>query len=349
MGLLSKTVKIKITGNMREYYEAIGYNVPIHYDKKQKKTVVDTKKLVEVSVDDLPKTSKAIVKCQCDDCKKIMDITYSLYNHHDLSKGFFCKHCSHKNIMSGEKHPNWDFSLSDEERYIKRNYPEYSEFIKKVLFRDNFTCLKCGKHDHNSMEVHHLNGYNWNIAGRLDPNNATCLCKKCHKNFHSLYGNKHSTKNQFEEWLNRSIDDLGSYDGELIPARQVMCLDDHKIYKSCLEAAREYHCDPHQINYCCNQRPKHLSCQGRHFLWYDIARNMSDLEIEQHINNLKPTSWKRIRCVTTGVVFDNAKLAADYYKMKSGNKRILQVCGKPGNYAGVDPVTGEKLYWEFAS
>ena len=111
---------------------------------------------------------------------------------------FRCPKCYEP--LKGENHPNWNKDISQEEREKGRLIQGYSDFINNVYERDNYTCQVCSKHG-GDLQVHHLNGYNWCKEGRTDTNNGVTLCKKCHKEFHDLYGRGNNTKEQFEEFL----------------------------------------------------------------------------------------------------------------------------------------------------
>lgn len=65
--------------------------------------------------------------------------------------------------------------------FKKRLDPDYQEFRKKVLARDNYTCQMphCGS-KHNLI-VHHIKPYARATYLRTDPENGICLCRKCHK------------------------------------------------------------------------------------------------------------------------------------------------------------------------
>ena len=347
MGLLSETVEIKINNSTYKHFEDLGYKIPRHYNEKKKKWQISTGEIITVKVCDLHKGSGIDVECQCDCCNKTYTMTYYEYNKHDKSKGFFCKNCSHKMIMSGKNHPNWNNNLTNEDRITGRNYSEYKEFIKRVLVRDNYTCFRCGYSNHNNIAVHHLDGYDWCIDRRIDDTNAVCLCKECHSNFHAHYGMGKNTKQQFEEWIGTPVDKLNKYNGKISSAKEVICLDDRKIYGRCLDASRFYHIDLRQIYFCCNHKPKYLSVQGLHFMWLQEYRTLSDEEIKTYLLNLTPKNWRSVICVTTNKIFDNASIGARFYDMKRGNDKILKVCKGERLSAGVDPVTGEKLVWRF--
>ena len=73
----------------------------------------------------------------------------------------------------------------------------FLDFICVVNERANGICELSDKKSSN-LEVHHLNGYNWDIDGRVDPNNAICIDKAVHKAFHRIYGYGDNT---MEQWL----------------------------------------------------------------------------------------------------------------------------------------------------
>ena len=99
---------------------------------------------------------------------------------------------------------NYDNSIPNEVRVTDRNYfPENREFKKIVLERDDYTCAICGKRG-GDLAVHHLNGFNWDIENRYNPENGVTLCEPCHKYFHKQYGQGNNTKEQFDEYANQN-------------------------------------------------------------------------------------------------------------------------------------------------
>ena len=101
---------------------------------------------------------------------------------------------------SGENNPKWNPNITDEERRIKRNYHEYSEWRSEIYKRDGYTCICCKTKG--CIEAHHLNGYNWDREHRTDINNGVTLCKDCHNEFHNIYGRGDNTLEQFQEFIN---------------------------------------------------------------------------------------------------------------------------------------------------
>lgn len=84
---------------------------------------------------------------------------------------------------------------------MKRNYndPEYEVFRKKVLRRDYYRCKVCKAKKR--LHVHHLDGWDWFIAGRYEVSNGITLCYDCHTMFHNIYGKGNNTIYQFDTFL----------------------------------------------------------------------------------------------------------------------------------------------------
>jgi len=106
--------------------------------------------------------------------------------------------------QKGEKHPNWNPNLTDEERQDKRNYPAYYDWRQSVYERDNYTCQCCGKKGR-TLNTHHLESYAGNKDLRTTLENGITLCKTCHKNFHHQYGYGCNTKEQYLEYKGEQL------------------------------------------------------------------------------------------------------------------------------------------------
>lgn len=111
-----------------------------------------------------------------------------------------CYSCGIKKY-SGINHYNYNANLTDEEREISRNYPEYREWSCQVKIRDNYTCQKCNQVGYDLVS-HHIENYRDNKKLRLDIDNGITLCKQCHIEFHTIYGYRNTNRSQLEEFLN---------------------------------------------------------------------------------------------------------------------------------------------------
>lgn len=66
---------------------------------------------------------------------------------------------------------------------MKRNYndPQYEQFRKDVLRRDNKQCKMPGCKSKKYLQVHHIQKWSTASSLRYDINNGITLCKFCHK------------------------------------------------------------------------------------------------------------------------------------------------------------------------
>ena len=117
-----------------------------------------------------------------------------------------CKKISESRMgkYCGKDSPNYNPNLTDEERIVKRNYPEYTNWRKAVYERDNYTCQKCNISKSGNLNAHHIESYDNNPEFRTNISNGITLCKKHHKDFHHQYGWGNNTREQLEEFLNNS-------------------------------------------------------------------------------------------------------------------------------------------------
>src|SRR5690606_32818491 len=120
----------------------------------------------------------------------------------------YCFECGNKNKARGERHSFWNPNLTDEERMEKRKHPIYKTWRIQVFKRDNYTCQCCGDNKGGNLNAHHLNSHDWDIEGRVDPDNGITLCSLCHTDFHLLYGYGNNTKEQYQEYIEELYENL---------------------------------------------------------------------------------------------------------------------------------------------
>ena len=147
------------------------------------------------------------IKCICDCGNTITVLRRSLVSGNTRSCG--CLHAdSMRENNSGELNGRWNPDLTDEERKIGRNYPEYNEWRTAVYEKDNYTCQKCGGSSGVALNAHHIESYTINKDLRTSLENGITLCAdKCHPNFHHIYGYGHNTREQFNEWMGEEVND----------------------------------------------------------------------------------------------------------------------------------------------
>ena len=346
MGLLTKEVEVTLSPKNIKYYENLGYEIPKRLNKKGR-LVYNQNVKIKVKVEDIPNGSHTLVEVQCDCCKKTKNIIYNNYircNHNGI---YYCLKCAPSILVTGENSGKWNPDKTDEERENQRSYPEYIEFIKKVLARDNYICQCCGK-SYNNMDVHHLNGYNWYKNGRTDETNAITLCENCHGNFHSIYGYGNNTKEQYEKWIGYTLGELERYNGILPATRQIFCFEENKVYDSALVIAKEWNVDWTWIYNVCNEKGSCKSIKGKHLIWYDIYLKNTQEENEAYLISKKRNAKEiQIILLNSLEVFSSINKAIRLLGGNTSNAYISNNCKHKTAYAYKHPVTGEKLYWRY--
>ena len=109
-----------------------------------------------------------------------------------------CPKCARAKI-SGKNHYNYNHNLTDEDRMSRRDIKECVIWRKVVFTKDDYICEICNIRWGN-LAAHHLMGWNNNPHLRFNKNNGVTLCKKCHLDFHSIYGKGNNTTQQFIEY-----------------------------------------------------------------------------------------------------------------------------------------------------
>ncbi len=127
-------------------------------------------------------------------CGNIDEISFN-----DFQIGGRCHLCGIEK-RSGKNHYKYNPNLTDEERLIGRNYPEYSIWRTDTYKRDDYTCQKCFIRG-GDLNAHHVEDYAGNKKLRLDEKNGITLCKCCHVEFHKKYGYGNNTRQQLNEFL----------------------------------------------------------------------------------------------------------------------------------------------------
>lgn len=135
-----------------------------------------------------------LCKCDCGTEKIISS------NHLQTKQTTSCG-CYIKKMMAnkiGNANPNWKGGITSK-NIVERNYltNTLNPIIRK---RDNYTCQKCNKRG-GKLNVHHI--FNFSKYGELkyESFNLVTLCIDCHKEYHTIYGRKDNTLEQFETFI----------------------------------------------------------------------------------------------------------------------------------------------------
>lgn len=136
--------------------------------------------------------------CQCDCGNKGIVLGKSLRDGNTQSCGCIQKEVAAE-MRTGKNHPHWKGGISFVE-YRRRKAPKYLRWRKAVLERDNNTCLRCNSKCR-SMCAHHIYGFAEYKLHRYKIDNGITLCKRCHDEFHKLYGYTEITKHKTAEYV----------------------------------------------------------------------------------------------------------------------------------------------------
>lgn len=352
MGIISKTVKIRLSSGNIKWFEEKGYHIPRtekiypNNDGGYKKIYTTTQGTeITVNVEDLKPNSCVKVNVRCDMCKKEYQLEWRQYLKQNHDGKIYCRSCANKALNSKDNCSSWNPNITQEERENNRCFQEYSEFIRKVLIRDNFTCVITGKtRKETDLEVHHLNGYNWCIEGRTDVKNAVTITKDIHKAFHEKYGYGNNTKEQFLEFVGMVELVLEDYDCDFAPIRWIYCVTDNELIKNLSQYSKRNNVDYSSIRKCCNK--KQFTCKNKIYMWYNEYLNMNDEELKDYIHQCKKANnHKQVICVNTNMLFDSSVYAGKYFGID--NSSIIRCINGKYNNAGKSS-NGEKLIWKYA-
>ena len=278
-------------------------------------------------------------------CKKEYQLEWRQYLKQNHDGKIYCRSCANKALNSKDNCSSWNPNITQEERENNRCFQEYSEFIRKALIRDNFTCVITGKtRKETDLEVHHLNGYNWCIEGRTDVKNAVTITKDIHKAFHEKYGYGNNTKEQFLEFVGMVELVLEDYNCDFAPIRWIYCVTDNELIKNLSQYSKMNNIDYSSIRKCCNK--KQFTCKNKVYMWYNEYLNMNDEELKDYIYKCKKANnHKQVICVNTNMLFDSSVYASKYFGID--NSSIIRCINGKYNYAGKSS-NGEKLIWKYA-
>ena len=289
--LITKYVEKNIVQHKSKRYRELGYKLP---DKIPQKGIK-----IKIKVEDLSDGCSEYVEYECDNCHKVFSTRYNVYKSRVKNdKKYYCSSCGAKIFNSGENHYNWNDSLTDKDRTKRRLDKNSQEWSKKVLKRDNYTCQKC-KRKNLILHAHHLDGWNWCKNRRYDVTNGITLCSECHHNFHAIYGNGDNTFQQFVEWFNEPLEEILDYDGSIIEARKIICLETKEV-KTCKDFQSKKNSSIYNV---CNG--KSMQYKGQHYMWYDDFLKSTQEHIDYIMSLTKDNNAIKVVCIEKKLLFSS--------------------------------------------
>lgn len=111
------------------------------------------------------------------------------------------KSCGCLRRRTGEDNPLYDQTITQEDRDRSGRPPEIVCWRKAVYKRDAYACVLCNDNTGGNLNAHHLDGWHWCKERRFDVSNGMTLCEDCHDEFHSEYGYRNNTEQQFADFI----------------------------------------------------------------------------------------------------------------------------------------------------
>lgn len=282
MGIIyPQTVCVKVHNRTIKYYEKLGYSIPKKLSKNAKSEsnfVYNLGAEFEVDVFHLPPHAMYKINCICDECNKSLNWTYSEYTTYNHDGKCYCVSCANKVFCSGENSVMWNPNLTLEDRKNRRLEKGLGSLTQKIYKRDNYTCQCCNKQINKNGIAHHIDSWDWCIEKRYDSTNLITLCNICHKNFHSIYGYGKNTKEQFKEWLDKTINLLDCKDIVLETKKKIYCIEDDIVYNDVSEISHLYNLNEGSIYASCKS---YYKLYNKHYLYYDDYLRKTDEEINE--------------------------------------------------------------------
>lgn len=131
--------------------------------------------------------------------------------------------------------------------------------------------------------------------------------------------------------------------------RKVICLNNKKIFSSICDAKRYFNNNADIVSCCKN---KIISAgkmkNGDKLQWQYYEEYLikpKTLLNNNEINKLKPKHGKKVICLNNNKIFNSLSAIYEKYKIFAGN--ICKCCKGQRNFAGIDPMTGQKLKWMY--
>lgn len=132
-------------------------------------------------------------------------------------------------------------------------------------------------------------------------------------------------------------------------ATKVICTTTGRVFDYIKQGAEFYGCWHTGITQCCRgKRKSNGSFNGKPLKWmyYSDYVNLTEEEREKVLFDFSGTNnFKKVICITTGIVFDSIKEACKYYEIKN-NSGIIRNCKKESRYCG-KLTDGTKLVWRY--
>ena len=233
MGLINKEIEVKLTSSNMKHYELLGYELPKRKDKWGNISIPKNS-IIKVRINDLPNGShtKIEVKCDGENCDKILTIEYRQYIKNNYNGQYFCDKCSmnyaiKNNIKTRLKKTKsfeiWCIENNRQDILNRWDYELNNCKPSEITYgTKNKYYFKCDKHFNHKSELK-------NIGDFTNGHNGVMDCKQC--NSIAQWG----IDNICEDFLDKYWD----YNKNTLNPWDVSRYSTKKIWIKCQE--REYH------------------------------------------------------------------------------------------------------------
>lgn len=121
-----------------------------------------------------------------------------------VKRRYKCQKCCANDNVTGEnciwyKHGKSEENMTDRQK----NNNLSVKWKRAVLKLKGKQCDICKSEE--DIHAHHLNGYDWFIEGRFDPNNGIPVCENHHWGFHNKYGRGGNTSIQYDKYKEKTL------------------------------------------------------------------------------------------------------------------------------------------------
>lgn len=139
--------------------------------------------------------------------------------------------------------------------------------------------------------------------------------------------------------------------------KEVICLNDCKMFNSVSEAGKQYDIQITSIVQCCKNNSKYKYIYSKLidkklvFVYYEDYKKMSNNAIEEKMKYTKEDNRNGnkapVICLNTLEVFESITEACKYINNKNRVSAIIEVCKGKRKHCGKHPLTGERLSWMY--
>ena len=168
--LLTKTVEVQITSNTFEYYKNKGYEI-IRKMNKNGKLVTPRGTKIIINVEDLKDGSDTKVSVKCDNCGKILNISWGVYlKYLKANNLYYCNSCSTKLITidkmrktklnNGKSFEQWCIENNRQVILDKWDYGLNKCFPNEICYSSSKKYwFKCDKHKEHKSELKNISNF----------------------------------------------------------------------------------------------------------------------------------------------------------------------------------------------